>query len=239
MLQGLPKKKEKAPWGSDMSDFVLWFCERGYCKKASQQPTSPPGQEGGLAVATDPAPLWPLPHKKMPLSDGSAKTGAGWAARGPKGPSTMSLKEFPLSEEVVLPRKAFNTLPKSAGFRDAVAKGRHALLEDAVAGAKINPAPEPISKSLGNRASHLPGSQDAQLSPIPKMAAKETAQATHVKAKGDSTGVAVKEPVSPLKLGNMLKRTKKAPHQALKGKATKMTATVPSYARQKKNGRTK
>ncbi|KAJ6609198.1 hypothetical protein lerEdw1_015243 [Lerista edwardsae] len=201
-----------------MSDFVLWFCERGYCKKAVQQPTSPLAQEGGLALAADSAPLGPLPHRKtmtLPPSDGAAKFGLGRPLRGSKGPSTMSLKEFPVTEDFVVPRKAFNTLPKSAGG----VKGRLFLLEDGPGG-KSTQALEVLPRGLGARVALPASSQDKQLARISRSPPREPLPAFHGKARGDSPGAADKVPPGPYKTGYvMLRRSKKAPRQArpLKG----------------------
>lgn len=202
-----------------MSDFVLWFCERGYCKRALRRPTSPLAREGGLALAADSAPLGPLPLKKtmtLPPSDGATKFALGRPLRGSKGPSTMSLKEFPVTEEFVVPRKAFNTLPKSAG----AVKGRLFLLEEAPGG-KSAQASELLPRGLGARASLPPGSPDRQLARIAKSPPREPLPAFHGKARGDSPGAADRVPPGPLKVGYvMLRRPKKAPRQPRPSKGT-------------------
>ncbi|KAJ6609280.1 hypothetical protein lerEdw1_015242 [Lerista edwardsae] len=97
----------------------------------------------------------------LPPSDGAAKFGLGRPLRGSKGPSTMSLKEFPVTEDFVVPRKAFNTLPKSAGG----VKGRLFLLEDGPGG-KSTQALEVLPRGLGARVALPASSQDKQLARI-------------------------------------------------------------------------
>ncbi|XP_063002248.1 uncharacterized protein LOC134412285 [Elgaria multicarinata webbii] len=219
-----------------MSEFFLWFCERGSCQKAAHQPKTLPGPQK-QAVASDH--LGPQPCKKSAqplLPDNPVKVEPERLKLSPKGPATLSLKEPLAGNGPAEPRMGLNAVWKRVCCGEESEVGRVRRLEGDAIG-KSNHSLGCVPKGFGGRAPQPPSFNDKQLVRMPNaLRGSEPGGpllAPHSKAKGDhQLGGPTRVPPGALKLGIVgSKRSKKMPRQAfsIKGRGAQHLCPTESW----------
>ncbi|XP_032090297.1 uncharacterized protein LOC116520246 isoform X1 [Thamnophis elegans] len=225
-----------------MSDFFVWFCDRGSCQNVAHPPKTLPAQGGTMKASTSVHLRLPTGKKqavnKPPVLEGSKEPKP--SAKGPQGRSPPAPKEPPLKKDAGKPTQHPKLVGKKLCWTEENETKAAACPEGNAKqkNSKSLMGPAQVSGGHGPQSLSVP---EKQLLRPPNTAMRAARcgllHAPHVNAKGDQPGMPAKAASGVVKTSStaVLKKSKKLHNQALLSKGCVRTVATHGDMEHKKN----